>query len=94
MEVKQAVQEAKEYVFELFEGEGIEFVGLEEVEFDHESNEWKITLGFSRPWDRPKTLSAALRDEPVRRSYKLVRMNDTTGQVTSVRDRSLAAATR
>ena len=92
MEVKQAVQEAKEYVFDLFEGEEIEYLGLEEVEFDHESDEWKVTLGFSRPWDRPKSLSVALRDEPLRRSYKLVRINDSTGKVTSVRDRALATA--
>ena len=92
MEVKQAVQEAKEYLLDLFEGEEIEYVGLEEVEFDHESDEWKVTLGFSRPWDRPKSLSAALRDEPLRRSFKIVRINDANGKVTSVRDRSLAVA--
>ncbi|MYB77521.1 MAG: hypothetical protein F4X83_10605 [Chloroflexi bacterium] len=92
MDVKQAVQEAKEYIFDLFEGEEIEYVGLEEVEFDHESDEWKVTLGFSRPWDRPKSLSVALRDEPLRRSYKLVRINDSTGKVTSVTDRALATA--
>ena len=92
MEVKQAVQEAREYLLDLFEGEEIEYVGLEEVEFDHESDEWKVTLGFSRPWDRPKSLSAALRDEPLRRSFKIVRINDANGKVTSVRDRSLAVA--
>ena len=44
MEVKQAVQEAKEYLLDLFEGEEIVYVGLEEVEFDHGSDEWKVTL--------------------------------------------------
>ena len=31
------------------------FVGLEEVEFDDESDQWLITIGFSRPWDRPES---------------------------------------
>ena len=92
MEVKEAVQVAKEYLRDLFEGEEVDYVGLEEVEFDNASNEWKVTVGFSRPWDCPSSLSAAMRDEPLRRSYKVVRIKDTNGKVTSVRDRSLAAA--
>lgn len=92
MDVKQAVQTAKEHVVDLFDGEEIDFVGLEEVVFDDESVQWLITIGFSRPWDRPKTLSAALREEPLRRSYKVVRINDSDGKVVSVKDRTLATA--
>ena len=92
MDVKQAVQTAKEHVVDLFDGEEIDFVGLEEVVFDEESVQWLITIGFSRPCDRPKTLSAALREEPLRRSYKVVRINDSDGKVVSVKDRTLATA--
>ena len=51
MEVKQAVTMAKRYVIDLFEAEQITNVGLEEIEFDEMSNCWKVTIGFSRPWD-------------------------------------------
>jgi hypothetical protein len=89
MNVKEAVQTAKEHVVDLFDGEDIDFVGLEEVVFDDESNHWLITIGFSRPWDRPKTLSAALREEPLRRSYKTVHIDDADGRVISLKDRIL-----
>ena len=68
------------------------FVGLEEVEFDDESGQWLITIGFSRPWDRPKTQSAALREDPLKRSYKVVRIDDADGSVISLKDRILTAA--
>ena len=68
------------------------FVGLEEVVFDDESDQWLITIGFSRPWDRPKTQSAALREDPLKRSYKVVRINDADGSVISLKDRILTAA--
>ena len=53
MDVKQAVQKAKEYLADLYEGEEVEFVGLEEVEFDEEADQWKVTIGFSRPGTVP-----------------------------------------
>ena len=92
VDVKQAVRTAREYVGELFDGEEIDNVGLEEVVFDDESDQWLITIGFSRPWDRPKALSAALREDPLKRSYKVVRINDADGRVMSLKDRVLTAS--
>ncbi len=91
MDVKQAVRTAREYVGELFDGEEIACVGLEEVVFDDESDQWLITIGFSRPWDRPKALSAAFREDPLK-PYKVVRINDVDGRVMSLKDRILTAA--
>ena len=92
MDVKEAVRTAKEYVGELFDGEERDNVRLEEVVFDDESDQWLITIGFSRPWDRPKTQSAALREDPLKRSYKVVRIDDADGSVISLKDRILTAA--
>ena len=50
MDVKQAVETAKRYVGELFDQEGIKNLGLEEIELDHSGGEWRVTVGFSRPW--------------------------------------------
>ena len=54
MDVKDAVNAAKTYVAQLFADEGLSNLGLEEVEFDDGSGAWRVTVGFSRPWDRWK----------------------------------------
>ena len=53
MDVKQAVQTAKEHVVDVLRStdESIANVGLEEVEFNELNKVWAITIGFSRPWD-------------------------------------------
>ena len=85
MDVKEAVQVAKNYVIELFGEEGISEVGLEEVDLD-QSNNWIVTIGFSRPWDR--NIDSVLGGR-VSRSYKVIRIQDGDGKVLSVKDRTL-----
>ena len=91
MDVKEAVRTAKNYVSELFTDETITDVGLEEVVFDDTSNNWEITIGFSRPWQKD-SLAASLGNQPPGRSYKLVCINDNDGHVTSLTDRVLTAS--
>ena len=55
MDVKEAVRTAKEYLSDLYEGEQIMNVGLEEVVFEDRLNSWRVTIGFSRPWDRKQS---------------------------------------
>ena len=55
MHVKDAARMAKTYLTDLFADEQIMNVGLEEVEFDGMKSAWRITIGFSRPWDQKKT---------------------------------------
>ncbi len=91
MDAKQAVSRAREYLVELFDDEGISEVGLEEVDFDGMQNEWKITLGFSRPWDQKTRLETAL-GHTSPRSYKVIRIHDPDGQIRSLTDRVLPAS--
>lgn len=49
MDVKQAVEMAKNHIKDLFENEGISNLGLEEVDFDDQTSVWYVTIGFSRP---------------------------------------------
>lgn len=95
VEVKQAVATAKTYVKDLYEpDETISNLGLEEVDYDPGKDEWKITVGFSRPWKRPRTQAAAILERmgegtSQRRSYKVVTIaND--GKVLSMKDREPA----
>ena len=93
MDVKEAVATAKEYVTEIFAGEDLADVGLEEVVFDDEADVWKVTIGFNRPWDRLRGLAAVMSpgEFPDRRSFKVVRIEDRTGRVVSLTHRKPAA---
>ena len=90
MDVREAVAVAKGYLTNLYTGEDIADLGLEEVEFDELSDQWSITLGFARPWERPsqrRALSAG--DRIGARAYKVLRIDDETAEVKSLKDRIL-----
>jgi hypothetical protein len=87
MDVKEVVKLAKEYVVDLFAEENITNLGLEEVDFYDNDQEWTVTLGFSRPWDEPRnTLASLAQSNLPRRSYKIVRI-DANGTVKGVKNR-------
>lgn len=91
MDVKEAVALAKDHIKDLFESEGISNVGLEEVEFDDRAKIWYVTIGFSRPWDKPSNALAAIAQQMSTpdRSYKVVSIDDTTGALLSVKNREM-----
>ena len=93
MDVKEAVAVAKGYLTNLYSGEDISDVGLEEVEFDELSDQWSVTIGFARPWERTalrRALSAG--DRVGARAYKVLLIDDETGEVQSLKDRILTGA--
>lgn len=92
LDMKKASGLAKEYIADLFAPEEITNVGLEEIEFDSDTGNWKVTVGFSRPWDRikNKTVASSLGYPRAARSYKVVIINDNTSNVESVKDYDLA----
>ena len=98
MDVKEAVTAAREYLADLYLSEQVSNVGLEEVVFDDDSNEWRITIGFSRPWDQETpaqnafTALASPRPSRPERSYKVVCIDDLSEEVTALKDRLLAAS--
>lgn len=86
MEVKEAVQIAKRHIADVFEGEGIADVGLEEAvrTGSHDESTWKITISFTRPWNRRGNLAAVMRDQGTLRAYKAVNISDSDGAVLSL----------
>ncbi len=94
MNVKDAVRTAIDDVQELFKSERITNLGLEEVDFDASSDEWVVTVGFSRPWDYPEypgalaSVLATQQSPQAQRSLKLVRISDADGRVKSIKDRN------
>ncbi len=89
MKVKDAVLKAILYTKDIFESENISNLGLEEVVFDDSKNEWVVTIGFSRPWDYPASEMFPGLNQPgnPRRSFKIVRINDVSGEVVAVKNR-------
>ncbi len=87
MDVKAAVALAKQQISDLFADEGIKNLGLEEVEYDDAEGIWQVTIGFSRPWDEPRNALAALAGQNSywRRAYKVVRIDEGTSTVLSVK---------
>ena len=94
MDVRQAARTAREYVAELFAYEQIGEVFLEEVDFDDQSDFWKITVSFMRPSDREERLKDILPSlaTTLRRSYKIVNVDDESGRIISVKHRALTDA--
>lgn len=93
MQAKEAISFAKKYISDIFADEKIDHIGLEEVEFDENSNAWSITISFSRPWDEvPGTFGSQLASfVPRRRDYKVVRISDNDKKMISVKNRELAS---
>lgn len=90
MNVKEAIDIAKRYIREIYSGEKIENLGLEEVEFEEMHGTWSVTLGFSRPWQHA-AVGTFLHDfSPKRRDYKIIRISDKDGKVLSVKNREMA----
>jgi hypothetical protein len=82
MEVRQAVKSAKDWVLDVMKDEQPVNLGLEEVEFDDKNLVWKITLGFSRPWNSTKNALSTLTGDVIpRRAYRTIIVDDKDGHV-------------
>ena len=89
MEVRMAIEKAKECVREIYKDEPIVEVGLEEVEFMEKENVWAITVGFLRNWRSERNAISALAIPT--RTYKVVRIRDKDGSFESLRNRETAS---
>ena len=97
MEIKDAIKKAISCVKDVFSDEKIEYVGLEEVRFDKEDGVWEVTVGFSRPWDSPKSSQSHINQlldiiPSQRRHYKIVKIDDASGEVKAIEIREVAHA--
>jgi len=90
MDVRGAVTLAKGYVAEIFSDEGLINLGLEEIERDEIQGAWKVTVGFSRPWNTVKNAMTMISgDTAARRTYRVVLIND-SGKIVSIKRRENA----
>jgi len=98
IDAKTAVKLAKDYITELFAGEKIGNLGLEELDYDDSKHVWVVTIGFVRVWDHcPLDQVGCLATELLQRSpfdgrprtYKTVTVAD-DGTVRGIRNRDVA----
>ena len=93
MDVKEAASKAVDFINDLYQSEKIRHVGLEEVKFDDQTDEWVITIGFFRQWDKvqeSKTLAEVSAESNFviqpsdwkQRTFKTVRINNRTASMT------------
>ena len=98
IDVKQAIGIAKSYITDAFAEDGVENIGLEEISFDDDHDEWLITIGFSRPWDQTVddtekygTSGWSIRYQELyniaKRTYKIVVLSASDGVVSEVKNR-------
>jgi hypothetical protein len=88
IDAKAAVRVAKAYVAEMFADESPADVGLEEIYFDTEQAQWRVTIGFTRPWDRLILNNVVAAMNPAARAYKVVTLSE-DGSVLGLRNRDV-----
>lgn len=92
MNVKEAVKKAIAHVAEVFEDEKPTNIGLEEVTLNEQEKVWEVTIGFSRPWDYPSGLVTTLQPQNPKRQYKVVEIDNQTGEFKSIKIREVSNA--
>ena len=92
MDAKEAAKLAKDYVADLFAEEGIGNLGLEEIELVADGHYWVVTVGFSRPRDQGGLATITLGQRGLRRSFKVLRIDNQCRTVDSIKDRILQGA--
>jgi hypothetical protein len=89
----EAVKTAKQYISDLYSSEGTTKTRLQELNFDRANASWLITIGFAyligdsgASTGLGSSLTKAVYGD---RLYKLVRVDDQTGEVIGMTDRLL-----
>ena len=79
MNAEQAVQKARDLVVTFFQDQGISRVGLEELDFDYNEDQWTITIGYERNWNDASQFGELIR------VYKQLTL-DKYGELVSIRN--------
>ena len=88
MDVKEAINTARDYINSVFTDEEIMQRGLEGVMYSPDAGQGRITFSFVRPWDRQNTMAVNL-GLKTPRSYKVVHIHDSDGKVAALTNRLL-----
>ena len=98
LDMKMAVQKAKDYVIDVYSTEKIQGLLLEEVEFDEQSNTWFVTYSFyienNEPEEPIRSTSASAimaftnsYPKQYKHMYKILIINASDGSLVSMKIR-------
>jgi hypothetical protein len=92
--VKEAVQRALAFLLDLYEGEELPNLRLEEVELSDDERHWLVTFGFTaseRDVERGPIVGVwgGTTATRTKRDYKLIRIDAKTGEAMSMKIRTL-----
>lgn len=83
--VRDATQKAIQAFGEIFQ-DGYQNLRLEEVEISDDERYWYVTLGYDLPAVHPAVALLGAKSE---RAYKVVKIEDMTGKVISIKIRKI-----
>jgi hypothetical protein len=87
--VKTAVANAMQFVRDLYEGEQVKDILLEEIEFSESTNQWLVTIGFTINKIKDDSSSLLLPTRELGRKYKIVHVDAQSGKPISMKIREL-----
>ena len=82
MNAEQVVQKARDLVVTFFQDQGISRVGLEELDFNYNENQWTVTIGYEQNWNDASQFGEQ------NRVYKELIL-DKDGQLVGIRNRDV-----
>lgn len=93
IDVTEAVKRAAAFLKQVFGGESVKDIRLEEVEFVEDKDRWLVTLSFLRPIPAEELpgfghFAQSIMGEQYRREYKAVDVDGRTGRTRSIKMRS------
>lgn len=93
IDVREAVRAAGQYMRDLYQGEGLPNLRLEEVELSEDGSEWLVTFGFTASEKDVETngFITAIGGATTRprRDYKIIRVDARTGKAIAMNIRTL-----
>lgn len=89
MDVKEAVAKARTFAQDAFGADDLGLIRLEEIDHDDVARDWLITLGLYRPAvaSRGQQIASLMGNAELKRSYRVFRVSEATGDVKSVKIR-------
>lgn len=85
--VKDAVTSAMDFVRDMYEGQRLRDLLLEEVEMAPADNQWLVTIGFSLPKEESTSILSPATSKKLERQYKIVAVDAVSGQPISMKIR-------
>lgn len=87
IEVKQAIKISQDYIKELYSGDEIRDLSLEEIEVTEDSKFWLVTLAFTKQMTQPLNPIDAMTGPKYARFFKELKIETESGQVRSMKNK-------